>query len=154
MPIHTQQIHQHTDDQDVIHRYCLLSSVELYRMDGRRMEVTLNQQHIPHFTALLDTGASNTYLGQGLVDSQGLVRVRESTAKMGNGEGATGIYEEIRMLLPHNLGTFIIQPRTTGAHFKSIGNPHHLIIGMDILSQGIFSINGPANEFTLEFPEQ
>jgi hypothetical protein len=152
MPRHTQPIHRGTDPHGVVHHYCLLPLVEIF-LHGQPLEIIVNNIRVAEFTALLDTGASNTFIGQGMADHARLQRLREENATMGHGSAPISVYETVNFRLPHGLGEFPIQPRTSGARYVDLGVGYQMIIGMDILNQGIFCIDGFADEYALTFPD-
>lgn len=152
MPLVTLPIHQGIDPHNVIHRFCLLHNVQIL-LNG--LVLNLSNAHPAQFTALLDTGASNTYIGQGIVELLNIEVLHEDNAAMGNGNALVSIYENTGIRLPNDLGDFNVQLRSSGVRYATeLEMPYHIILGMDILSQGNFSINGLANEYTLEFVVQ
>lgn len=110
---------------------------------------------VPNLIALLDTGATNTVLGQGIVNRLELIPDRWTTSGTPNNANAhMCLFDNINIIFPND--TKIFHNRTvscTGRPFHT-GGLMHLIIGMDILRQGTFLVNGLTNSFILEFPER
>jgi hypothetical protein len=111
-----------------------------------------------NYTALLDTGTYHTIVGQGIIDDLGLSEVKpdEVIENFGgvHGGGNVNVYKNIIIILPKN-NRYIIDVHCSGQYYRKGKNPapFSLAIGMEVLSKGIFCIDGIHNEYTFTLPD-
>lgn len=96
------------------------------------------------FTALWDTGASKTVITKNIVDSLGLKPIGKVKAFHANGDSIVNVYA-INLLLPNNVG-FSFLNVTEGKM-----NGFDVLIGMDVINQGDFSITNFKGKTTFSF---
>ena len=127
----------------------------------QQMQVCLKTKtgHLPFpgtLIALLDTGCTQTLVGQGIIDQFQLASKQKSNIYGIGGEKEVTIYQGIEIVfpfhLPFNGGKFSLPIGCTGEYF-SINYPFNIIIGMDILTQGTFKIDGAKKQYSLIFPK-
>lgn len=110
-----------------------------------------DHQTQPIYTALLDTGTYNTVVGQGIIDKLGLKAPDEIKKNFGgvHGSGEMKVYKNITVILPYEQ-KFVIDLHCPGIYYGDL-YAFNMAIGMDILKQGTFIINGFTNRFSLDF---
>lgn len=150
MKKYTAPLHHITDKHGVVHFSCRIPGVELF-YKGQRVEVRIGKKTVSQFTAVLDTGASNTYVAQGIIVALKMKASRKDVVRTGNAKVTSGVYDQTSVRLPGNLGQFDLQIRST-PNFKAVlDEDYQLLIGMDILSKGKLIVDGKAGVFMLEF---
>ena len=99
------------------------------------------------FNALWDTGATNSVITKNVVDALGLKAMGAITAYHANGEYSAETYM-VNILLPNEV--FVPALKVTEGKL----NECDVLIGMDIISQGDFSVchNGGHTVFTFQLP--
>lgn len=155
MATYKQKLHQ-----SGTHLSCLLFKVELI-VNGKKVMMQQNQAEPHPFTALLDTGATKTYIGKGLLDHLGLKPIQQPINEQESVATASGkkrtpvnIYKGITIVFPNGLDQFSIDIRSTGAKYREeLKTDYEIVIGMDILTKGIFTVSGES-EYNLEFPDK
>lgn len=105
----------------------------------------------PTYMALLDTGTYHTVVGQGIINDLGLKSPDETIKNFGgvHGSGEMNVYKNITVKFPKG-ESFTIDIHCAGVYYRDT-TPFNLAIGMDILKQGTFVINGFTNRFSLDF---
>ena len=99
-----------------------------------------------HFDALLDTGASTSLITQSVIDQCGLKPIRNSNYQSASGVQKTEVYL-INIYLPGSL-EFYELPVIRG-HFSH--GRWNLIIGMDVLKAGEFSVKNVNSKTEFSF---
>lgn len=106
-------------------------------------------QGIPHpkvekFIGLWDTGASGTVISSDVVNKLGLLPIGKTKAYNANGEAIVNVYL-INLFLPNKVAFPFIKVT------EGILNGIDLLIGMDVISLGDFSITNVSNKTTFSF---
>ena len=95
--------------------------------------------------AIWDTGATKSVIIQQIIDDCGLTQVGVTNVQYAQGSGRSGVYL-VNILMPNNLEAYGI--RVTRGDLGSAGD---LLIGMDIIATGDFSITNTGNKTTFSF---
>jgi predicted aspartyl protease len=99
-------------------------------------------------SALIDTGAQTTAISQKVVDS--LKLVPRGTAKIYTSQSSK-IVNEYDITLEFDTDAYIDTLRVVGADLQD--HSIDCLIGRDVLKYGVFTYNGPKQEFKLSFGE-
>lgn len=97
------------------------------------------------FIAIWDTGATNTAISENLAKKCNLIPIGKSVSYTANGEHIGNTYL-IDLCLPNN----VVIRGVKATEFNSVGDSD-LLIGMDIISLGDFSISNFENKTTFSF---
>ncbi|OJU35114.1 MAG: hypothetical protein BGN96_05125 [Bacteroidales bacterium 45-6] len=97
-----------------------------------------------HYQGLWDTGATNTVITQRVVDELGLIPTGVSNSFHANGQTRVNTYL-INIVLPNGVG---FQAITVA---EGILNGFDVLIGMDIITQGDFSVTHTSKETVFSF---
>jgi predicted aspartyl protease len=102
---------------------------------------------VESFRALWDTGATNSVISKNVADKLGLSAISVTKAYHAGGENIVNVYL-VNILLPNKVG--IPSLRVT----EGIINGTDVLIGMDIISKGDFSIctTGGKTKFSFQMP--
>lgn len=96
--------------------------------------------------ALWDTGASRSVITPEIVSQLGLKPIGKGNSVHAGGESEVNIYL-VDILLPNNVTVQNVMVSECAEQKGMFG----LIVGMDIISMGDFSISGPAQRRTMSF---
>lgn len=129
---------------------------QLYQENGLilvgNIQLTFQNRISSNLIGMVDTGTWQTLMGCGVQEQLQLRTPNEIKNTAGlNGENKTSIFNGIDFHLSSNEVFQNIKIGSTGNSYYLL-HGFHLIIGMDIISKGTLTINGPKNEFFLEFP--
>jgi predicted aspartyl protease len=97
-----------------------------------------------NFVALWDTGATNTVISQKVVDQLKLVATSKTKAFHVNGESIVDVYY-VNIMLPNEMGFNFLKVT------KGILSGIDILIGMDIIGVGEFSISHVDGKSVFEF---
>lgn len=112
-------------------------------------------QNTQLYTALVDTGSNQTLVGQEIIDALGLIThnwINPDFRSANNTEGMP-MYDNITIILPSDK-RFTISVGCSGINYSTPPNPapFQIAIGMDILKDGLFIVNGINNSYILDLP--
>lgn len=107
----------------------------------RLLTVAKGRRHIEHLTGLIDTGATRTFLGQGIVEQLGLEPDGMETITTAQGTCNSAIYNNVQITFPDGY-TISVDAGCTGSYYSRHAK-FHLAIGMDILENFTLLMNGP-----------
>ncbi len=112
----------------------------------RAFDPLQGSQHpeIYQFIGLWDTGASGTVVSKAVVDKLGLKPIGKSKVFHANGESIVNVYA-INLFLPNQVGFQFVKVT------EGIFNNFDLLIGMDIITTGDFSITNVGEKTTFSF---
>ena len=118
---------------------------------GRYIEPSIHTNYLPihkTFHALWDTGATHTCIGQKVIDTLGLIPTGEKSVIYTSRAQSISNNFLVSLILPNNVGLYKINV----VHRDSSGVD--LIIGMDIIRHGDFSISCKNGNtlFSFQFP--
>jgi predicted aspartyl protease len=99
---------------------------------------------ISQFTALWDTGASGTVISKAVVDKLALKPIGKSKVFHANGESIVNVYA-INLFLPNQVAFQFIKVT------EGVLSGFDLLIGMDIITIGDFSISNVGGKTTFSF---
>lgn len=102
------------------------------------------QPKIVKFTALWDTGATATVVSKSCAEKLGLKPINKAKVYHANGESIVNVYA-INLYLPNQVGFQFIKVT------EAILNGIDVLIGMDIISKGDFSVTNFAGKTTFSF---
>jgi predicted aspartyl protease len=102
---------------------------------------------ISQFEALWDTGASGTVISKTVVDKLGLKPIGKSKVFHANGESIVNVYA-VNLFLPNQVAFQFVKVT------EGVLSGFDLLIGMDIITTGDFSITnvGGKTTFSFRFP--
>ena len=92
-----------------------------------------NHPQIENFIGLWDTGATNSVISKNVVDKLGLVPISIGNMSHAGGDSTTNIYI-VNIILPNNVGIHSLRVAEGNISCADV------LIGMDIISQGDFTI--------------
>lgn len=99
---------------------------------------------INQFEGLWDTGASGTVISKNVVDQLGLKPIGKSKVFHANGESIVNVYA-INLFLPNQVAFQFVKVT------EGVLSGFDLLIGMDIITMGDFSITNVAGKTTFSF---
>lgn len=105
--------------------------------DPERIDPTTVEHY--RFTAIWDTGATNTVITQNVIDKINLAPTGVTKVRGVGGEHTSNKYL-INLVLPNHVGLPAI-PVTQG----DLGNSADVLIGMDVISRGDFAVTNNKN---------
>ncbi len=99
--------------------------------------------------ALIDTGASNSSIQQGLVSSLGLQPVGQVLVTTPSSTNVPCLTYAVRLTFPHHGGGFVDLVTVTEMPLQ--GQNIQFLLGRDILKFAVLTYNGAHGSFTLSF---
>jgi predicted aspartyl protease len=99
---------------------------------------------ISQFIGLWDTGASGTVISKTVVETLGLQPIGKSKVLHANGESIVNVYA-INLFLPNQVGFQFVKVT------EGILSGFDLLVGMDIITMGDFSITNVGGNTTFSF---
>lgn len=103
-----------------------------------------NHPEISQFEGLWDTGASGTVISKDVVDKLNLKPIGKSKVFHANGESIVNVYA-VNLFLPNQVAFQFIKVT------EGVLNGFDLLIGMDIITTGDFSITNAGGKTTFSF---
>lgn len=107
---------------------------------------------VSQLMGLLDTGASRTVLGQGVVNQLGLLPNDWEQINTPSGSSYACLFSDIEITFTQKNKTKTFKKKVACAGIPYGANGMvNMLIGMDIIGDGLFSVNGFSNSYRLEF---